>query len=43
MKIRKEEDDYIIEEIIRRKALENPDSERFENEEAAACKNQLKV
>ena len=32
-----EDDDYtIMEEIIRREALEDPDYERFDNEEAAA-------
>ena len=36
MKIRKEDDDYIMEKIIRREALEDPDCERFDNEEAAA-------
>ena len=36
MKIRKEDDDYIMEEIIRREALEDPDYERFKKEEAAA-------
>ena len=36
MKIRKEDDDYVMEEIIRREALEDPDYERFDNEEAAA-------
>ena len=37
MKIRKEDDDYIMEEIILRgEALEDPDYERFDNEEAVA-------
>ena len=35
MKIRKEEEDYIMEKIIRREAFEDPDYERFDNEEAA--------
>ena len=35
-KVRKEDDDYIMEEIIRREALQNPDYKRFDNEEAAA-------
>ena len=33
--IEKEDDDYVIEEIIRREALEDPNYERFDNEEAA--------
>ena len=36
MKIRKEDGDYIMEEISRREALEDPDYERFDYEEAAA-------
>ena len=37
MKIRKEDDENIMEEIIRREALEDPDYERFlDNKEAAA-------
>ena len=31
MTIRKEDDDHIMEEIIRREALEDPDHERFDN------------
>ena len=35
-KIRKEADDYIVEEIMRREALEDSDYERFDNEDASA-------
>ena len=36
MKIRKEDDDYIMNEIKRKEVLEDPDYKRFDNEEAAA-------
>ena len=36
MKIRKEDDDYIMDGMIRREALEDADYERFDNEEVAA-------
>ena len=34
--MRKEDGDYIKEQIIRREVLEEPDYERFDNEEATA-------